>query len=214
MPRQSSDVTEENSAGTIKDSMTSLPLPIAAFFAGLISFLSPCVLPLVPGYVSLISGAGVDELKLSQGRLMRRVRPRRQGRRCLEHRWREHRRQRLPLGPGHSVPARSRTKKGGTRRMSLYCATGVVETPRTAPDFPPANRATAAKTKQTGARRRARSKPCAFPRRRSATLVRGSISATGFKRFYLLSAHIRVDGEEVFFIPNPGLGLWAYRGKL
>ena len=23
-----------------------------------------------------------------------------------------------------------------------------------------------------------------------------------------------VDGEEVFFIPNPGLGLWAYRGKL
>jgi len=24
----------------------------------------------------------------------------------------------------------------------------------------------------------------------------------------------RVSGEEVFFIPNPGLGLWAYRGKL
>jgi hypothetical protein len=24
----------------------------------------------------------------------------------------------------------------------------------------------------------------------------------------------RVDGEEVFFIPNPGLGLWACRGKL
>ena len=24
----------------------------------------------------------------------------------------------------------------------------------------------------------------------------------------------RVDGEEVFFIPNPGLGLWAHRGKL
>jgi nickel-dependent lactate racemase len=23
-----------------------------------------------------------------------------------------------------------------------------------------------------------------------------------------------IDGEEVFFIPNPGLGLWAYRGKL
>jgi len=23
-----------------------------------------------------------------------------------------------------------------------------------------------------------------------------------------------VDGEEVFFIPNPGLGLWAYRDKL
>jgi nickel-dependent lactate racemase len=24
----------------------------------------------------------------------------------------------------------------------------------------------------------------------------------------------RIDGAEVFFIPNPGLGLWAYRGKL
>src|ERR1700738_2376305 len=59
-------------AGTI-ELMSSLPLPIAAFFAGLISFLSPCVLPLVPGYVSLISGAGLDELKSPQGQLMRRV---------------------------------------------------------------------------------------------------------------------------------------------
>src|SRR3977135_3606968 len=53
--------------------MSNLPLPIAAFFAGLISFLSPCVLPLVPGYVSLISGAGLGELKSAQGQLMRRV---------------------------------------------------------------------------------------------------------------------------------------------
>src|SRR5579859_7575022 len=53
--------------------MSSLPLPIAAFFAGLISFLSPCVLPLVPGYVSLISGVGVEELKSPQAQLMRRV---------------------------------------------------------------------------------------------------------------------------------------------
>jgi len=53
--------------------MSSLPLPIAAFFAGLISFLSPCVLPLVPGYVSLISGAGVEELKQQDARLMRSV---------------------------------------------------------------------------------------------------------------------------------------------
>src|SRR6202161_1049864 len=43
--------------------MSTLPLPIAAFLAGLVSFLSPCVLPLVPGYVSLIAGVGVDELK-------------------------------------------------------------------------------------------------------------------------------------------------------
>lgn len=53
--------------------MSGLPLPIAAFFAGLISFLSPCVLPLVPGYVSMISGVGVEELKTQQGHLMRRV---------------------------------------------------------------------------------------------------------------------------------------------
>ena len=53
--------------------MSSLPLPIAAFVAGLISFLSPCVLPLVPGYVSLISGAGVEELKSQDGQLLRRV---------------------------------------------------------------------------------------------------------------------------------------------
>jgi cytochrome c-type biogenesis protein len=43
--------------------MHSLPLPIAAFVAGLVSFLSPCVLPLVPGYVSMISGASVEELQ-------------------------------------------------------------------------------------------------------------------------------------------------------
>ncbi len=34
-----------------------------AFVAGLLSFLSPCVLPLVPGYVSLISGVSIDRLK-------------------------------------------------------------------------------------------------------------------------------------------------------
>jgi cytochrome c-type biogenesis protein len=33
-----------------------------AFLAGLASFLSPCVLPLVPGYVSLISGVSIDSL--------------------------------------------------------------------------------------------------------------------------------------------------------
>src|SRR5207302_10109896 len=53
--------------------MSSLPLPIAAFFAVLISFLSPCVLPLVPGYVSLISGVGVEELKRQDARLKRSV---------------------------------------------------------------------------------------------------------------------------------------------
>ncbi|HSY63626.1 MAG TPA: cytochrome c biogenesis protein CcdA [Terriglobales bacterium] len=53
--------------------MTGLPLPIAAFLAGLVSFLSPCVLPLVPGYVSLISGVGVDQLKTQESQLLRKV---------------------------------------------------------------------------------------------------------------------------------------------
>jgi cytochrome c-type biogenesis protein len=34
-----------------------------AFLAGLASFLSPCVLPLVPGYISLMSGVSIDRLK-------------------------------------------------------------------------------------------------------------------------------------------------------
>ena len=35
---------------------------IIAFGAGLISFLSPCVLPLIPGYISYISGNSLNEL--------------------------------------------------------------------------------------------------------------------------------------------------------
>src|SRR4030095_777170 len=36
---------------------------LIAFAAGILSFLSPCVLPLVPGYISLISGVSIDRLK-------------------------------------------------------------------------------------------------------------------------------------------------------
>jgi cytochrome c-type biogenesis protein len=46
---------------------------IAAFIAGLASFLSPCVLPLVPGYISLISGASVEELQTRESKLMKTV---------------------------------------------------------------------------------------------------------------------------------------------
>jgi cytochrome c-type biogenesis protein len=53
--------------------MGNLPLPIAAFVAGLVSFLSPCVLPLVPGYVSLISGVGIEELQQPDASLFRKV---------------------------------------------------------------------------------------------------------------------------------------------
>jgi cytochrome c-type biogenesis protein len=37
-----------------------------ALLAGLISFLSPCVLPLVPGYISMLSGIGMEELREGQ----------------------------------------------------------------------------------------------------------------------------------------------------
>jgi cytochrome c-type biogenesis protein len=40
---------------------------LIAFLAGLASFLSPCVLPLVPGYVSLISGVSLEHLKGAHG---------------------------------------------------------------------------------------------------------------------------------------------------
>jgi cytochrome c-type biogenesis protein len=42
--------------------MTDVSLA-GAFLAGLISFLSPCVLPLVPGYISMLSGIGVEQLR-------------------------------------------------------------------------------------------------------------------------------------------------------
>lgn len=35
---------------------------LVAFAAGLLSFLSPCVLPLIPSYASFITGMGLDEL--------------------------------------------------------------------------------------------------------------------------------------------------------
>jgi cytochrome c-type biogenesis protein len=35
---------------------------VVAFAAGVVSFTSPCVLPLVPGYLSFVSGVGFDEL--------------------------------------------------------------------------------------------------------------------------------------------------------
>ena len=39
----------------------SVEIP-TAFLAGLLSFVSPCVLPLIPGYLSFISGVSLDEL--------------------------------------------------------------------------------------------------------------------------------------------------------
>lgn len=44
---------------------------LAAFAVGFVSFISPCVLPLVPGYLSAISGASINELR--DGAAMRRT---------------------------------------------------------------------------------------------------------------------------------------------
>jgi len=41
-----------------------------AFLAGLISFLSPCVLPLIPGYISYISGTSLEKLTKTKNNLV------------------------------------------------------------------------------------------------------------------------------------------------
>jgi cytochrome c-type biogenesis protein len=46
--------------------MSDLNLLTAAF-AGLVSFLSPCVLPLIPGYISFISGVSLESLQQGAG---------------------------------------------------------------------------------------------------------------------------------------------------
>ncbi len=45
--------------------MDQISLPLA-FLAGIVSFLSPCVLPLVPSYVSFISGVSFEDLTSGQ----------------------------------------------------------------------------------------------------------------------------------------------------
>ncbi len=44
------------------DPASGIAIPVA-FGAGLISFLSPCVLPLVPGYISAVAGVTPDEVR-------------------------------------------------------------------------------------------------------------------------------------------------------
>lgn len=42
-----------------------------AFAAGILSFLSPCVLPLVPSYVSFVAGVGLEDLEAGEGAVRR-----------------------------------------------------------------------------------------------------------------------------------------------
>ena len=48
-------------------SEVNVPL-VVAFVAGLISFFSPCILPLIPVYISFITGLSVDKLAESGSR--------------------------------------------------------------------------------------------------------------------------------------------------
>jgi cytochrome c-type biogenesis protein len=48
---------------------------VAAFAVGFVSFISPCVLPLVPGYLSAVSGVSVTELSAGDRRLSRILLP-------------------------------------------------------------------------------------------------------------------------------------------
>jgi len=43
---------------------------VAAVGAGLLSFLSPCVLPLIPAYLSLVSGYGLSDIRSGSGRYL------------------------------------------------------------------------------------------------------------------------------------------------
>ena len=45
----------------------------AAFAAGIVSFLSPCVLPLVPGYISIVSGVSLEQLQADRSASMTRM---------------------------------------------------------------------------------------------------------------------------------------------
>lgn len=47
--------------------MTQEVTLLAAFAAGFLSFVSPCVLPLIPGYISFVSGVSVEEMRSDAG---------------------------------------------------------------------------------------------------------------------------------------------------
>jgi len=62
--------TASGLAGTALDGPLLLAIPVAAL-AGLVSFASPCVLPLVPGYLGYVTGlTGVDLERQRRGRMV------------------------------------------------------------------------------------------------------------------------------------------------
>ena len=61
-------------AAPVPGTISADPLGIlVAFGGGMLSFLSPCVLPLVPGYVSMVSGLSAADLEQAQRRDLRPI---------------------------------------------------------------------------------------------------------------------------------------------
>jgi cytochrome c-type biogenesis protein len=58
--------------GAVRDASSDLYVLIA-FGGGIISFLSPCVLPIVPGYLSLVSGLTLGEIEEARATTLRRI---------------------------------------------------------------------------------------------------------------------------------------------
>ncbi|MFI8438609.1 cytochrome c biogenesis CcdA family protein [Streptomyces sp. NPDC079020] len=63
-------ITLAASSGTVEGGALLVALPLA-LLAGLVSFFSPCVLPLVPGYLSYVTGvSGTDLAEARRGRIV------------------------------------------------------------------------------------------------------------------------------------------------
>src|SRR5438046_795698 len=72
IPRSSAGSTRTSPATEADTVLAAAGQPdttvLAAFAVGFVSFISPCVLPLVPGYLSAISGASLADLKAGEGK--------------------------------------------------------------------------------------------------------------------------------------------------
>ncbi|MEX2255458.1 MAG: cytochrome c biogenesis protein CcdA [Acidimicrobiia bacterium] len=58
--------------GAVRDASSNLYV-LTAFGGGIISFLSPCVLPIVPGYLSLVSGLTLGEIEEARSTALKRI---------------------------------------------------------------------------------------------------------------------------------------------
>lgn len=79
-PLQDSPADREILQAALDDTTSEIAAPVAqiaipvAFVAGLLSFLSPCVLPLIPTYAGVITGLSIKELSSSAPEARQRIR--------------------------------------------------------------------------------------------------------------------------------------------